>query len=101
MLVKPRTKEAEKTEKVEKPKPQVKQTRISKNKCLCSNCHKMQTYKEIQIPIKYSFNMKTDLLIDGIERVCSVCGWHVDDIETTRINREIAENKLKENEKIA
>ena len=83
MLVKPRTEE--------------KQTKVSKKnkkKCPCNKCHKMQTYNEITIPIQYGFNCKKSVLIDGIERVCSVCGWHVDDIETWEINKEIAESAL-------
>ncbi len=65
------------------------------SKCLCSRCGQLQTYKEITIPIKYGFNDKQHVLIDGIERVCTVCGWHVEDIETTEINRQIALEALK------
>ena len=91
MLVKPR-KDLPKAE--EKPKTVVKSTRVSKNKCVCNKCHKTQTYLEVKIPIQYGFNTKKSVQIEGIERVCSVCGWHVDDIETTRINSEIAKSML-------
>lgn len=89
MLVKPRKEKAEDT-----PKKTEKKARQSKKQCVCSRCHAMQSYKEITVPIKYGFNCKKSVLIDGIERVCSVCGWHVDDIETCKINRELAEKCL-------
>ena len=89
MLVKPRKEEPLK----EQEKPKVK-TRQTGKKCLCSNCHKIQTYKEITVPIKYSLNMKTNVMIDGIEHVCTVCGWYVNNTETDRLNREIAEKNM-------
>ncbi len=61
---------------------------------ICSRCHTIQPYNEIRIPIKYGFNDKQHVLIDGIEHVCSVCGWHVNDIETTQINKKLAEEAL-------
>ena len=64
------------------------------NKSLCSRCHTVQPYNEIKVPIKYGFNDKDHVLIDGIERVCVVCGYHVDDIEVSRINHDIAKEAL-------
>lgn len=84
MLVKPRG---------EQQKP--KQQKVSKKKCVCNKCHKEQPYIETTVQIQYGFNCKQSVLIDGIERVCSVCGWHVDDIMTTEINSETAKNNLK------
>ena len=86
MLIKPNNKKTVevKTQKI----------RQSKKQCVCNKCHSMQTYYEINVPIQYGFNSKQSVLIEGIERVCSVCGWHVDDIETTRINHDIAVSLL-------
>lgn len=64
------------------------------SKSLCSRCHTVQPYNEIKVPIKYGFNDKDHVLIDGIERVCAVCGYHVDDIEVSRINHDIAKEAL-------
>lgn len=50
----------------------------------------VQPYNEVEKPIKYGFNDKKYIIINGIERVCSVCGWHVDDMATTEINRQRA-----------
>ena len=61
---------------------------------LCSKCCKVQPYNEITVPIKYGFNDKKHVLIQGVERICTVCGWHVDDIETTQINRQLALDAL-------
>ena len=76
---------------IEKPK-----TTKSRRQCVCSRCHAMRPYIEQIVPINYGINCKTKVLIDGIERVCSVCGWHVDDIETCKINKEIAEKAMVE-----
>lgn len=88
MLVKPRT---------EQPIQQTipKQVRTSRKQCVCNKCHKTQSYKEVPIQIQYGLNCKQSVLIDGIERICAVCGWHVDDIATTEINSEIAKEKLR------
>ena len=89
MLVKPRPKEEPKkaeikVEKTEKPK------KTSKKKCVCNKCHKEVSYIEVSVPISYGLNCKKKVEIEGIERQCSICGWHVDDIEVDNINREIA-----------
>ena len=91
MLVRPRETDKNQSENKEIKINKVKQSR---KQCLCSRCHKMQPYKEITVPIKYGFNCKISVLIDGIERICSVCGWHVDDIKTTEINQINAEKKI-------
>lgn len=85
MLIKPRE---------EQPKP--RQIKVSKKQSICNKCHKSQPYKEITIPIQYGFNGKQSVLIDGVERICTVCGWHVDDVEVSRINSEMAKKKLQE-----
>ena len=66
-------------------------------KTLCSKCCKEQPYEEKTVKINYGFNDKEHVLIDGIERICTVCGWHVDDIETSALNRDIALKALQKN----
>ena len=62
----------------------------NRKRCVCNKCHKTVTYKEITIPIQYGFNCKQSVQIEGIERVCSECGWHVDDVEVSLLNHNIA-----------
>ncbi len=57
---------------------------------LCSRCHQLQPCEDKTIQINYGFNDKEHVLIDGIERVCKVCGWHVDDTEVSVLNHDIA-----------
>ena len=93
MLVKPREKKDNRQRATEE-KETVKPKRTRAHKCVCNKCHKEQTYVEVSVPIQFGFNCKQKVLIEGIERRCSVCGWHVDDIEVSRINTEIAEQEL-------
>ena len=78
----------ESVQKTTKPK------RTRTRTCVCNKCHKEQTYIEQTIPIQYGLNCKQSVLINGIERVCSVCGWHVDDVEVSKINQKIARDIL-------
>ena len=94
MLVKPRENKTQEQQATEKPK--IIRTRA--HKCVCNKCHKEQSYVEVTVPIQYGFNCKQKVLIDGIERRCAVCGWHVDDIATWEINRQIAEKMLQNSE---
>ena len=95
MLVKPREKKDSRQRATEEePKAKPKRTRTRAHTCVCNKCHKEQPYIEQTVPIQYGFNCKKTILIEGIERVCAVCGWHVDDIEVSRINKEIAEKEV-------
>lgn len=63
-------------------------------KCLCSKCCTVQPCEDVKVQINYGFNDKKHVLIEGIERVCKVCGWHVDDIEVSKINHDLAVKAL-------
>lgn len=87
MLVKPRKQEPQQQAVEKKPKKSHKQV-------VCNKCHSLQTYEEHTVPLQYSLNGKITVQIDGIERRCSKCGWHVDDVEVSMINQLTAKEVL-------
>ena len=73
---------------------------MADGKTLCSWCHKTQPYREVTVQINYGFNDKEHILIDGVERLCEVCGKPVDHPETTQINHDIVVAELERSKNV-